>query len=183
MSPKDEDVDSSSSSSSVFRDAPHLPGRETRGNHIVKLAQSAPGSLLESGVAEVAKFLQAKGGVDSESADTLAPLMMTYFRSVWQGAHPASQVGARTNAELEMLATVIDRLLEGNMAAVGDILMQRFRCVQLASSHGWQVASQLELSNRADASLVPMEMREEALRDHRREAKITEGLRKSKSAS
>ena len=43
--------------------------------------------------------------------------------------------------------------------------------------------SQLESSNRADASLVPMEMREEALRDHRREAKITEGLRKSKGSS
>ena len=39
------------------------------------------------------------------------------------------------------------------------------------------------LDDQADASLVSMEMREEALRDHRREAKITEGLRKSKSAS
>ena len=77
----------------------------------------------------------------------------------------------------------MDCLLEGNMAAVGDILMQRFRCVQLVSSHGWQVASQLELSNRADASLVPMEMREEALRDHRQKAKITEGPRKSEGAS
>ena len=123
------------------------------------------------------------GEVDSAAADTLAPLMMTYVRSVWLGAHPPSQVGARTNAELEMLAMVIDRLFLGNMSAVGDILMQRFRCVQLASSHGWQVASQLGLSNRADASLVPMEMREEALRDHRREAKITEGLRKSKGSS
>ena len=108
--------------------------------------------------------------------------MMTYFRSVWRGAHPVSQVGVLNNAELEMLATVIDRLVEGNMAAVGDILMQRFRCVQLVSSHCWQVASQLELSNREDASLVPIEMREEALWDHRRESKISEGLRKSKGS-
>ena len=63
------------------------------------------------------------------------------------------------------------------MAAVGDIVMQRFRCVQLASSHGWQVASQLELSRREDASLVPMEICEDAMREHSRESKITQGLR------
>ena len=166
---KSDHDDTSSTSSSVFRDASPLPEHESHGNKIVRLAQSAPGSLLESGVKEVAKFLQAKGGVDSEVADTLAPLMMTYFRSVWQGAHPASEVGLRNNAELEKLATVIDRLLEGNMAAVGDILMQRFRCVQLAG-------------NRDDATLVPMEMREEALKAHRRDSKITEGLRKAKSS-
>ena len=134
----------------------------------------------------MAKFLQTKEVVDSEAADTLAPLMMTYFRSVWQGGHPPLQVGrsgrgpmpnwrcSRQSSTASWGAT---------WSQAGDILMQRFRCMQLASSHGWQVASQPELSNRADASFVPMEMREEALRDHRRESKITEGLRKSKGAS
>ena len=115
---KDGQDDSSFTTSSVSHDSPSLPEHETRSSHIVRLAQSAPGSLLESGVKEVAKFLQTKGGVDTEVADTLAPLMLTYFRSVWQGAHPAAEVGVRNNAELEMLPTVIDRLLEGNMAAV-----------------------------------------------------------------
>ena len=82
-----------------------------------------------------------------------------------------------------MLATVIDHPFVGNMAAVGDILMQRFRPGQLANSHGWQVAGQLDLLNRADASMAPMQMREEALRDHRRNARFSEGLRKSKSSS
>ena len=109
--------------------------------------------------------------------------MMTYCRSVWPGAHLASQFGARAKADLVMLATVIDHPYVGNMPSVGDILMQRFRPGQLANSHGWQVAGQLDLLNRADASMAPMQMREDALRDHRRKARFSEGLRKSKNSS
>ena len=178
----DVDNSTSSSPSSDFNETPSLPVRETHGNKIVRLAQSAPGSLLESSGQEVAKFLQTKGGVGVEAADTLAPLTMTYFRSVWQEARPPAEVGLRNNSELETLATVIDRLLEGSMAAVDDILMQRFRCVRMASTHGWRVASQLELSNRDDATLVPSDVREEALCAHHRDARVQDGLRKAKGS-
>ena len=58
-------------------------------------------------------------------------MMLTYLRSMWLGAHPASEVGTRNNSEMEMLAGVIDKLLEGDLAGVGDRLMQRFRCLQM----------------------------------------------------
>ena len=170
----------SSSSSSDFHETPSRTDRKTQGSKIARLAKEAPGSLLESGLAEVSKFLQARGGVDSATASSLAPLMMTYFRSVWQGANPADKIGARNNAELELLAGVIDRLLEGDLAGVGDTLMQRFRAVQMAATHGWRVASELELGSRADASLVTEEMREEALRSHSRHARVEEGIRRAK---
>ena len=109
--------------------------------------------------------------------------MMTYFRSVWQGSHPASEVGQRNNNELEMLAGVIDQLLVGNLAAVGDILMQRFRCVQLASTHGWRVATDFELGAAQDGSLVTSELREEALRCYGRHKKIADGIGKAKGGA
>ena len=110
-------------------------------------------------------------------------MMLTYFRSVWQGAHPASEVGSRNNSEMEMLAGVIDKLLEGDLAGVGDRLMQRFRCLQMAATHGWRVAQELELVPGQDSSLVPMEMREEALRLHQRNRKFLEGVSKAKSGA
>ena len=174
------DGDDSSTSSSSFRDSPPRLDGESRGSRIARLAQEAPGSLLESGLQEVSKYLQARGGVDATQADALAPLMMTYFRSVWQGSNPASEVGQRNNNELEMLAGVIDQLLSGNLAAVGDILMQRFRCVQLASTHGWKVATELELGAGQDGSLVTPELREEALRCYGRHKRIADGIGKAK---
>ena len=170
----------STSSSSDFHEAPSRTDRKTQGNKIARLAREAPGSLLESGLAEVSKFLQARGGVDSATASSLAPLMMTYFRSVWQGGNPADKIGARNNAELELLAGVIDRLLEGDLAGVGDTLMQRFRAVHMAASHGCRVASELELGTRTDASLVSEEMREEALRSHSRHARVEESIRRAR---
>ena len=118
--------------------------------------------------------------MDEASADSLAPLMVTYFRSVWSAAHPASEIGQRNNNELEMLAIVIDKLLAGDMAGVGDMLMQRFRSVQLAAQYGWKVAQELELTNNGDATLVPPEMREEALRSYHKHSKVLDGLKKAK---
>ena len=85
-------------------------------------ARDAPGSLLESGVKEVAEFQQARGGADPSMADSPAPLIMMYFRSVCQGAHPASEVGARNDAEFEVLATIIDlsvRILQPRRRVIG----------------------------------------------------------------
>ena len=99
----------------------------------------------------------ARGGVSECEATALTPMMLTYFCSVWQEAHPASEVGTRNHSEMEMLAGVIDKLLEGDLAGVGNRLMQRFRCLQMAATHGWRVAPELELAPGQDSSLVPMD--------------------------
>ena len=90
-----------------------------------------PGSPRHLTLDQLARLATCDSGADNPqrvlltvdmTGDALAPLMMTYFRSVWQGSHPPSEVGQRNNNELEMLAGVIDQLLCGNLAAVGDIL-------------------------------------------------------------
>ena len=60
--------DSASSLSSDCHETASLPVRGAHGNNIVRLAQSAPGSLLESGVSEVVEFLQTKGGCRSRGS-------------------------------------------------------------------------------------------------------------------
>ena len=171
--------DSRSRSPSGCLVAPPSPRPGSSGSHSQKFGQAAPGSQQESGVDEVITFQRATGGFEQESANTLAPLMLTYCRSVWPGAHLASQQGARTKADLVMLATVIDYPLSGNLAAAGSIFMHRFRPGHLASCRGWHVAGQLNLVSRADASMVPMEMEELARQDQQRCTQFSEGLRRS----
>ena len=168
-------------SNPVFREGPSR--RDSPGNRIVDLAKSAPGALMESGLDEVRKYLKARGGLDAGDADKLAPVMMTYFRSVWQGRFPPSETGLRTNTELELLATAIDALLEGRLEEVGDLLVQRFKSLQMSHLYGWKVAQELELSNRSDVSIVTMEEKQEALRAYQRDHKVLEGLGKGKGPS
>ena len=161
----------------VFDDA---PSRRGPGNQFAALAKSAPGALLESGLTEVRRLLQARGGVNADDADALAPLMFTYFRSVWQGQHPPSESSMRNNMEMEMLAQCIDHLCNMEVAELGDALMQRFKSLQVAASHGWKVASELELGRRQDVSVVNVEELQEALRLRLRNQKLEEGLGKAK---
>ena len=173
-----EDSDDDSGGKPVFDDA---PSRRGPSNQFTALAKSAPGALLESGLSEVRRLLQARGGVNADDADALAPLMFTYFRSVWQGQHPPSEGSMRNNLEMEMLAQCIDHLCNMEVAELGDALMQRFKSLQVAASHGWKVASELELGRRQDVSVVNAEELQEALRLRLQHQKLEEGLSKAKS--
>ena len=58
--------------------------------------------------------------------------------------------------------------------------MQRFKSLQVAASHGWKVASELELGRRQDVSVVNSEELQEALRLRLQHQKLEEGLSKAK---
>ena len=106
--------------------------------------------------------------------------MVTYFRSVWQSAHPSAEVGPRNNTELELLAESIDLLLRGDLPALGDMLMQRFKAVQVASTKGWKLASELEVRGRDDCTLVSQEEMAEAERARLRTYRLEESIAKGK---
>ncbi len=56
-------------------------------------------------------------------------------------------MGRRGERELRTLSLAIDFLVSGEVARAADLLMQRFKAVELAavSEAGWQVAQHLEL--------------------------------------
>ena len=109
--------------------------------------------------------------------------MITYFKSVRQGAHPAAAVGARTNHELEMLAQAIDNLLRGELPELGDLLMQRFKALQVGVTSGWKLGEQLELQDKKDLSLAGNDEMREAVRSRLRTQNLEEGMAKAKGSS
>lgn len=70
--------------------------------------------------------------------------MVRYFTTVVN--QTGNNVGLRNARELRTLAEALDLLMVGKVAEAGDLLMQRFKAVELASQEGnWKVAQHLEL--------------------------------------
>ena len=64
---------------------------------------------------------------------------------------------------MRTLAVAIDALLEGNFAHAGDVLMQRFKSVGLASeTKHWSLSNHLELIPPTRASALSPEERQAA---------------------
>ena len=111
--------------------------------------------------------------------DRLAPIVVQYLRTVYDGAHPPSEQGVRNKNEMELMAECIDSLLRGELPRLGDILMQRLKALQVASKHGWAFAKQLELTNRHTVDLVSPDELAEAARVSIQQAKLQEAISKA----
>ena len=113
--------------------------------------------------------------------DRLAPIVVQYLRTVYDGAHPPSEQGVRNKNEMELVAECIDSLLRGELPRLGAILMQRLKALQVASKHGWGFAKQLELTNRHDVNLVSQDELAEAARISTRDHKLSESISKARA--
>ena len=80
--------------------------------------------------------------------------------------------------ELRTLAESLDALLGGNLGRAADLLMQRFKAVELACTDegGWAAASHLELIPDAKASSSSFREREHAARSLIKEDKLRRAL-------
>ena len=103
------------------------------------------GKLYLDGLAEINRFLASRGepGAEGDSGGR----MVAYLTSVFHGHYSAKEVGPRDSRELRTLAEALDALAAGNLPAVGDLLMQRFKEVECKIQDGgdWGTASHLEL--------------------------------------
>ena len=77
---------------------------------------------------------------------------------------------------MRTLAEALDALLRGELAAVGDLLMQRLKALEVATKDGdWHVARQLELIPENDVGLAAPGERREAQRSRRLELRYGDG--------
>ena len=88
--------------------------------------------------------------------------MTQYLTTVGLGLQ-GRELGLRSERELRTLSEALDHLLLGNLDACGDILMQRFKAVELAGIAGWAIASRMELIAPHFASAIPSEELEAVL--------------------
>ena len=90
----------------------------------------------------------------------------TWLNSICPGRKTPSEIGPRNAEELLSLAAAIDALLNGSLESLGDILMQRFKGVQLAIEKGdWSMANKLQPVADGSVNLVSTEEMAAVTRD------------------
>ena len=101
------------------------------------------------------------GGGDSKVASGLTGCATAYTMQVVQGR--GGQLSQRNERELMTLASSIDGVVGGRLAEAGDVLMQRYKAVELAAQeNNWDVAQRLEIIPDARPTAVSPEERQAA---------------------
>ena len=107
------------------------------------LAQSSPGRILSETVKSIRQQISVVHGQDATDGPARRIMMFHYevlFRPNLEGSLSyGSERGMRT------LATALDHLLDGDLAACGDVLISRFKALEEATTSGtWDIAANLE---------------------------------------
>ena len=150
---------------------------------LVEWARLHPGELFWQGLKEQSQFTSTRAGRTADDAGEQR--VGTYLNQVLLAQHPPARIGAPKLRELMTLQMAMDTLLDGNLALVGDILMQRFKAVEGSlNDGGWELSRHMELVPPSGASSSSQGERERAGRAALREAKLAvtlEDLRKKLS--
>ena len=150
----------------------------SRGEGIQTLAKEEPGALFARGMQEIRKWCAQREGA---SGDQDAAIVMKYINSIWHGAHPVSEMGVRSTREMKTIGSALDALLSGELAEVGDVLMQRLKALVQSHKDGhWQVAQHLELVDAKGIGATSAEELNEACRAQLAAHKIREAIAKAK---
>ena len=99
------------------------------------------------------------GGASADGRPPLPACATAYYTAVNRG----NQLTVRNERELRTLALSIDLLINGERDRAADVLMQRYKAVEMASADGhWSVATHLELLAPQMASATSTAEREAA---------------------
>ena len=121
-----------------------------------------PGSRFLSGLRTIAAQLGSRGGSQS---DIVVPRVTTWLNSIFLGAVTPEKMSRRNLTELRFLAAAIDHLTVGDLAQLGDLLMQRLKAVQTAATEGdWSTASELDVTPLSSVLLTSEEEQRAAAR-------------------
>ena len=143
---------------------------------VKELALENPGQLFQEGVKEVHKLLGHRGvACESEAAS-----LVTYLTSVFHGSYPQEAVGIRTGKELRTVAEALDMLQAGDLPALGDLLMQRFKSLELSViDKSFATGSKLELTPDRMVGLSSPREQRVAAQDRLRELKLKDLAQKA----
>ncbi len=123
----------------------------------------------------MAKQVQKSGGGTGASA--LSPIVMQYLLAFLVPSIGRTIPVAQMR-ELKTLATAIDMTLVGRQDSASDVLMQRFRAIEMALRDGtWTVAKHVELVEDEHGS-TSLPVREAATKEAVREGKLKKHIEK-----
>ena len=154
-----------------FRDARGSEGpRQPR-----DVARRAPGRLLKEALAKMTEYLVTQQPGEGRGEE-MKDVAMTYLTSVLVPTM-GTGLNERSRRELTTLATALDHMVCGRIAEAGDLLVQRFKAVELAATTGsWGVAQHLEIAPPSQVSAVHEKEIEAAAKLERHHFKLRQAL-------
>ena len=135
-----------------------------------QVARLRPGAHLEGFLATLREYLSGMDGDDVKGA--LPAVVNRYLVTILLPAL-RSQVGYRDERELRTLAETLDALVKGRADSAADILVQRFKSIELRLSSGSsRMSDHLELVNDGRVGAVGQAELEQLARMEREGAKV-----------
>ena len=177
-SSSDSSTHSSSSDASDF----HFPTSRNAGreNAIQELARRKPGKLFRQGLGQMQKLVEPTAG--GTVGEQLQPAAYKYLTTLVQ-VGSSMQLSRRDRSELKTLATGLDHLARGNLAPLGDLLMQRFKAVEgPVKNKSWEISKNYELVDDELASTAARREKEVAARMTVRNAQLAAALGSKQAA-
>ena len=135
---------STSSSGSLFHSAALPKGLE----RLRRVHQKYPGKIASLSLLRMRELVAMTlgRGTAEESENPLPAVATPYLIQVLFSRYPAGEVPIRTMRELRTVAAVIDLVVSNDPLRALDVLVQRFKALELAhEQQSWAQASQLEL--------------------------------------
>eukprot|EP00435_Cladocopium_sp_Y103_P059215 s681_g21.t1 len=136
---------SSSSSGALFRSAALPTGLE----RLRRVHQRYPGKIASLSLLrmrELVLMTQGRGAADESKESPLPAVAMAYLVQVLFNKYPPGEMPMRTMRELRTVAAVIDLIVMNDPLRAVDVLIQRFKALELShEQQSWTQASQLEL--------------------------------------
>jgi hypothetical protein len=166
------------------RDASPRSGRDlspardggTGASRLHRAARESPGSLAEQGLSRMQGYLVQSGGglpLAGGAATVLPPVALAYLSTVYLPTHPEASIGLRSSREMRTLAMAIDLILGGHLLHALDVLLQRFKALELAAEQGsWSQARWLELIPTSDVSSWSRDDLRSAMREQELELRL-----------
>ena len=107
------------------------------------LAQNSPGRILSETVKSIRQQISVVHGQDATEGPARR-IMMFYYEVLFRPNLEGS-LSHGSEREMRTFAAALDHLLDGDLAACGDVLISRFKALEEATTSGtWDIAANLE---------------------------------------
>ncbi|CAK0814337.1 unnamed protein product, partial [Prorocentrum cordatum] len=128
-----------------------------------RMAAASPGRLTELSLQQMADFLGSQEG--EAAVDATGPIALRYLLTIYLPQHPVKEIGVQTYREPRTLAEAVDLLMQGKAAHACDLIVQRLKALQVATTDGsWAAAKWLELIPPRDEPTAIRSEEEELIR-------------------
>ena len=175
-SSSDQALGEAGSSSELFR---HVAGGVSRLKSPAEISREESGKLYSLGLDEVKKFLGNRlGSADDDESGGEAPSVITYLQAIFHGHVPQSSLGRRQTREMQTMGICLDALARGDLPYLADLLMQRFKKLELEALEGYEEAGEsLELLPSRFVGLAGQQELEAGQAEEIRRAKLDQARR------